>query len=201
MIIGFFGNMSSGKTLLAVKNAYEDSIKMNKRVISNIKLNFDHIKLDTEELIIKSKSDPYFFNNSILLVDEIHNIIDARRSSSLLNTEFTLFLTQIGKLEVNPILYTSQIYESQIDLRMRAFTDREVFCERFEIRNNRVIPVMHDTRITNNPIMIKMIIRDNKMAGEKVLIRRGNYIPKQEDYDRYDTFELVMIDRQKFMRR
>lgn len=200
MIAGFFGIMSSGKGVMSTRFLRWLNSNNPKRIISNCWLNEKNlIILTTEGLYLKSK-DPDFFRNSYLYITELHNIIDARRSSSLLNTNFTQFLTQIGKLDCN-VVYDAQMFESQIDLRMRDFTTLRFFCERYLYTKGQLIDATFQPRVVKEQIAIKtdmQIQRSNGTIQQKSL---GYYLPTTEDYEYYKTREIITLDRDKFLRK
>lgn len=193
MIFGLFGNLSSGKTITSIMLI--DNYFKNQPVISNIKLNFDNaITLSIEKLYDYAINNPEYFLNKILLVDEIHNIVDARRSSSSLNTKFTLFLTQLGKLDCT-LFFTSQILSSQVDLRLRNLCDVFIFCER--VLENPT-DVFNIKRITKDKIYIKCLMYIKVMSGLDYKRFKFIYDPSQY-FNSYDTREIVLIDREKYL--
>lgn len=194
MIFGVFGMMSSGKGVWSTKMLREMRKENPKRVIANCYLNLpsnEFTRLTTEELYLKSR-EPQFFERCYLYITELHSIIDARRSSSLLNTNFTQFLSQIGKVSCT-VIYDSQLFESQIDVRMRDFTPIRFFCERYKLINNIPVPALFDDRIIKDPIVIALEVEHNDFRR-----KLGFYRPVQEDYDFYKTREVIYLNREKF---
>lgn len=207
MITGIFGNLSSGKTALAVYLSHEEFLKNNKKIISTLKLNFKSIYISTETLVditIIERQKKYFFD-SILLADEIHNIVDARRSSSDLNQKFTQFITQLGKLDCN-LVFTSQILKSQIDTRLRDLCDVYIFCERYMLIKNKLYEATFEPRIIydkNNqlvPIRIycNMII---KIQGGKSYKNLEFMFDPSQVYDLYETRKIIILDRDKYLKK
>lgn len=198
--IGIFGVMSSGKDVTAGKILRDALKKKQRKVISNCYLDVpDLIRLENEELYLKHQN-PSFFKNSYLYITELHTILESRSSNALVNKNFTMFLTQIGKIDCK-IIYTSQL-TGQIDLRMREFTPYRIICERLVYREGVMqSPNFYDGRILNEPIFIRMILNYTNLAGEEVYKEIGTYQPEQEDFDFFDTREIIMLDREKFMRR
>lgn len=198
MIAGFFGIMSSGKGVLSTKFLKWRLSEYPKKVISNCYLNlpkYDVLTMDTDTLYMNIKNHD-MFRNSYLYITELHNIIDARRASSLLNTNFTQFLTQIGKLGCY-VIYDSQLLESQIDLRMRAFTPLKFFCERYKIVDGKPVLAVFDDRIIKEQIAIQIHLQ----ILENPIKKLGYYLPEQEDYDIFNTEEIVTLDREKHLSR
>lgn len=205
MIAGFFGIQSSGKGIISTIFLREMIKNYPKRVIANCFLNEKNlIQLTSEELYLKSKT-PGFFVNSYLYITELHNIIDARRPGSLMNTNFTQFLTQIGKIDCS-VVYDSQLFDSQIDLRMREFTTLKFKCERFKIINGHIASAILDDRVIKDkygnlvPIAIKISLDESTSEQEKIR-HLGYYLPSSVDYAYYKTREIVTLDREKHLRK
>lgn len=202
MIIGAFGNLSSGKTATCVKYCYEN-LQKGKKIISNIKLNFEYKHLELDELFEIAFSDNVqykkeFFFKTILFIDEIHNIIDARRSNSQLNTKFTQFVTQIGKLDCT-LLFTSQIFSSQVDLRVREMCNVIITCFRTDDKGKLLV---FEDRISQKNVYIWCIMEvlffgvDSKDNPKTMY----SYNPK-DIFEKYDTREIVLLDRDKYLKK
>lgn len=198
--LGIFGVMSSGKDVTAGKFLRDAMKKKRRRVISNCYLNVpDLVRLSNEELYLKHYK-PDFFKNSYLYITELHTILESRSSNALINKNFTMFLTQVGKIDCK-IIYTSQL-TGQIDLRMREFTPYRIICQRLVNRNGIMQePNFYDGRILDEIIFIKLTLNFTDLKGEEVFKEIGIYQPDQEDFDFFDTREIIMLNREKFMRR
>lgn len=199
MLVGFFGLQSSGKGIISTKFLRWRNEILPKRVISNCYLNQKNCVIKSTEEIYKYSKQPSLFQNSYLYITEMHNIIDGRRTNSLMNTNFTQFLTQVGKLDCD-VIYDAQLFESQIDLRLREFTPLRFLCSRYKIVNNRIVPALFDGRIIKEKIAIKIEIELNSPDGTKIKTL-GYYQPTQEDFDYYKTREIVTLDREKFLKK
>lgn len=196
MIIGILGNLSSGKTLLAIKLIYDELKKNpNKKIFSNIKLNFKYEHIDFESLVSNIINNSSMFFNSIVLADELHLLAESRRSSSDLNLTITKFITQLGKLNCI-MIYTSQIF-SQVDVRLRELTDILVFCERV---SENLEPLFLKSRIVKEKIYIRCELLIKRYGGIKYTSVKFVFNP-QEYYGLYDTREVVMLDRDKFLKK
>ena len=128
MIIGFVGMMGSGKTLSLTRRVY-NLHKKGYKVYSNMHFEFDYEPL-TLELLLAYTNDPELFKDCVIVLDEIHIFIDARRSVSKKNVLISYFLTQTRKKNVK-LFWTSQ-QERQADIRLRQNTDVMVYCSNFE---------------------------------------------------------------------
>lgn len=193
MIIGIFGNMSSGKTVLAVKLAYDEFIKKKAKIISNIELKFPYKFIDSDSLITTVIQQPNIFYESNFLLDEAHNYLESRRSSSSVNLRFVMFLTQLGKLSCSLIM-TSQMIR-QIDIRFRELMDVVIVCNRIDEKGNIIL---ENDRILKKKILIQC-------KGEIYLHGGATILPfcfvfDPEPYFKlYNTREIVIIDREKYV--
>lgn len=204
MIMGFGGKLSGGKTVSAVRYAWQQGLK-GKTVISNIKLIFPQdIKVvrlkntDLVEFIKINFQNPdkirERFYNSCLLLDEIGNIVSARRSSTTLNEMMTQFFMMLGKLSSN-LVYTAQIQESQTDLRLRGVTNIYANCYRFTVRGE---PLIMQDRIISEKIAIVLIYEiDLDILGIKIAREVFNPEPF---FNMYDTREITLLDRSLYLK-
>jgi hypothetical protein len=161
MILGFMGDLGSGKTLGAVIFAYNIYFLSNKKL--SIWANFT-IKGANK---IKSLSQLKRLNNSILVLDELHILIDARMWK--FNKELMDYFLQLRKYN-NFLIFTTQ-HIKQVDVRLRNVTQYIFYCQRFS----------KYFRYTLLDILYKDVI--------KTL-----YLPKEVAkvfYDKYNTFEKV----------
>lgn len=209
-IVGILGG---GKTNLAVKMAFEDW-KNNYSIISNTPLNFDGYKPEfmpnnklikilkscleienmTEESIEKSKKIlKDHFDHKTLVLDEVTNLIDARKASSDLNLLMTNFFMMSNKLSMH-IIYTCQVLDSQADYRVRAVTNFIHEPMKFKLTNS---PIFNEReRILNYAIKILVIKSTN--------YGYWGWIPSSYSYDPtpyykyYDTQSPEMFDRNSF---
>lgn len=199
-IVGFFGVMSSGKGVVSTAFLRYCLNKKYRRVISNCWLNLDYyIRLDTNEVYEKLRDDPTFFKNSYLYITELHNIVDSRRSSTIVNTTFTQRITQIGKLNCK-IIFDSQLV-GQVDVRIREFCPYRVICERFKYVDGKIASIgFWEDRIIKDRIAIKLKLNYTALNGEEKEEKMGYLLPKQKDYDFYKTSEIVTMDREKYLK-
>lgn len=200
-IIGFFGSMSSGKGVVSTAFLRWCLEKRYRRVISNCWLNLAaYTRLTTNDVYDKIKDDPSFFEDSYLYITELHNIVDSRRSSTLVNTIFTQRITQIGKLNCK-IIFDSQLV-GQIDVRIREFCPYRLICAKKKMVEGKLKEVdFWEDRIIKEQIAINMKLNWTDIKGEEQEKEVGYYLPKQEDYDFYKTEEIVTMDREKYLKR
>lgn len=170
------GRKGSGKTLLAVKLAYESFLE-HRDVYSNIKLEFPHTPLtfDMIQTIMKQEC----LQNAFLLIDEIHTIADSRRSMSKQNVSWSYFFTQSRKRGVD-IVATTQ-YVGQVDLRYRNN------CE-YLIKVEKII-------IPTEDIAVRKFINSMTWYEPDGKVRCVKYLKNPEKYFKlYDTMEIIYYD-------
>ena len=205
MIIGLGGNLSGGKTVTAVRFAYEQGLK-GKKIISNIKLNFP------ENIQVEYMSNPEFiefikinyensealkrkFYNTVFLADEIVHLLSGRRTTSTIAELLTNYFMMCGKLNQDVVM-TYQLGTSQLDNRIReAVMNKEGICLRC---TNKGIVFDNSERILNEKIYILIIWQTSLgFLGNK----RGYEIYDPSIYfPMYDTREIVLMDRTVYLK-
>lgn len=199
-MISLLGNMSSGKT---VSSMYFIKTSLKPKIISNIKLfhikyeylsNLDFIewyiktsKMEDkrdQEKIIKEK-----FGNSLFFLDEIGQVVPSRKRT-LINEIYINFLTMLGKINCQ-LIYTSQLFESQVDKVYRLLTPLIIECERITEHGQRVF--------SDERILDKKIIIEQKCTYHTQTIHRQwiQYFDPQEYFKYYKTEELMIMDLKK----
>lgn len=173
-ITGFIGDIGGGKTASMVREAYIKHIQEDKKIISNMRLNFNHqyITLDNFMSMIDNKEN---LTDCILLLDELHIWLDSRTSMSKRNRVVSYLLLQSRKLSID-IFYTTQ-YITQVDVRVRNLTNTLVECY------TDVSPEDSE-KYTLNIVNIRKI---NKMITRKHIFKT-RYV-----YNLYDTNEVISI--------
>lgn len=160
-----------------------------RKVYSNIWLRGAE-KISTEAIPYIVKANTAQFKDTIFFVDEIHTIVDARRSSA--NVDFTGFITQLGKLNCD-LYYTAQIVDSQIDRRLRELGDLFLFCTRYlYIKGNWVNGALYPRKVSY-PVCIQYRAFLKQEGGLSWRQWSNAYIPTKQDYSIYDTTELVVV--------
>lgn len=213
MNIGIGGNLSGGKTILAIAFLVEEFT--NKKIISTINLvGFkDYIHLTSEQFadFIQEYKDDYealetMFKDTVLLLDEARNLISARKSTSNLNEMITQFLMMAGKLDCD-VIYTFQLLNSQIDMQLREITNVFFECERLGI-DKKPLPFQYARmRIPKDkegnliPTIIMVTLMQNDKKGELVKSKKKFFIDPLKYKDFYNTRELVILDREKYLKR
>lgn len=200
------GKLSGGKTTTGTRFSIDKAMKEKKKIISNIRLfnlpeGIEFLWLPNEEFIKFLKLNyrnedalMKMFFNSVLFLDEIVNIISARKSSTNLNEIVTNFLMMTGKLDCD-VVYTYQVQESQVDKRLREIANIYANCYRVD-RNLQ--PLINKPRIVNEKVYILVIMElDFDIAGKKYT--QMLYDPSPY-YKFFNTREMNLTDTSKFMR-
>lgn len=203
MIIGIGGKLSGGKTCTMVHLALKLHKENKKKIVSNIKLyGVEYTYIESEELIdfiIRNKRNEEeikrVFYDSVLLIDEIRNLISARKSSSNLNEVITQFLMMLGKLDCF-CLYTYQVLGSQVDLQMREITSYQLECFRIDEKGKNL---QFEKRVLPYPVYILVAVYEYTL--EK-LVYLGKFILDPVNvYKFYNTREIIIVDRDKYLKR
>ena len=173
----FHGKKGSGKTLNAVKCLYE-KYKEGRTIYSNIHLNFPHKPITKEVLneILKQN----FLSEAVIFLDEVHTIVDCRRSMTGNSIKFGAFFTQSRKRNVDVIGTTQFI--GQVDIRFRNNCD--YFLEHKKIYIDRKI---------QNPKFIILVSWFDNMYN----YLKPTFIKSPSDYfNLYDTNQIIYYDWQ-----
>jgi DNA helicase HerA-like ATPase len=167
--------MGSGKTLFATALA-----RHYHKNGSTIYANFG-LKFPFKPLTMKEISDFNFdFNNSVLIIDEIHLNIDSRSSMSRKNKIISYFITQSRKRNII-LIYTTQ-NAHQIDKRLRTNTDYIIQCRNL-------------TPKAKKDVYIEWTITDPN-DQTRTFIMKADPIFKL-----YDTHQIIDFDRSEFKKK
>jgi len=118
MITLYKGRRGKGKTLTMIKDAYLDHLN-GKVVYSNMKSVKFAIYITNEKILSITKKSEY--RKCVFLIDEIQTLFNSRRSMKTENINFSFFLQQIRKREIE-LRATSQ-FSNTIDLTFRQHVD------------------------------------------------------------------------------
>ena len=176
---GFYlatGKQGSGKTLFITKLLYTE--KDQRKIFSNYKLfglEFEYITFDEEDEqktdILKAlEHDPHYFDNSIMLLDEIHIYFDSLDFMRKNNRDMQKFFSQLRKRNILLLATTQFIYNLDVRIRrqcMNVFDMQHIYQGLF--------------RVTTHEI-------DGYFTEE---ISRFD-VDLSEYYDKYDTTELIL---------
>ena len=171
---GFYlaiGAQGSGKTLLSVALLFELSkIFPNKKIFSNTTLyNINYEKYDFDGLLENIKNNNNYYDNSIILFDEIHIFLNSLDYYKKQNRLVQGFFSQLRKRKIF-LIGTAQ-YILNVDVRIRRQAKRV-----FEIfkRNNHIYEVH-----------IHLIDGYFTQEIDTVFLKLDMY------YNKYDTYEII----------
>lgn len=174
MIIFYFGDPGSGKTLSMIKDAADIYKERHCDIYSNTHLFNLPYTLITQEDLLNWANESTSFENAIILITEAHVFgLDSRTSMKKSNRVLSYLLTQMRKKKCS-VLADSQ-YPRQIDVRLRDLSDITVECH-----HN-----MGSDMFFNK-------IRIKKMNGIVMKTRIFNGTPY---YKYYDTEEVITIPK------
>jgi hypothetical protein len=170
MIIGYVGDMGSGKTLSMVKMAYSLYSK-GYTIFSNFRLNFPFQYFSLDEILGYAENDTNFIN-TVFLVDEAHIFMDSRASMTKRNLILSYFILQTRKKNVW-LFFTTQYYH-QIDKRLRASSNAIVECSSKVLDNGS----MYVLNVFN-------IMKSNKIVTKNFAFYGNKY------FDLFNTNEII----------
>lgn len=154
MIIGYVGDMGSGKTLSMVKMAYSLHNK-GYTIFSNISLNFPFQYFTLDDILSYAENDTNFVN-TVFLVDEAHIFMDSRASMTKRNLILSYFILQTRKKNVW-LFFTTQYYH-QIDKRLRASSNAIVECSSKVLDDGRMFVLNKFNIVKNQKIVEKSFV-------------------------------------------
>lgn len=180
VVIGNIGNLSNGKTNTSIMLYLTEERFKHKRLITNIKTELaswylphnkflEHYEelLTLNEECLQYELEKYW-HNSVWIIDEIEHIADARLTTRKANINITAFFTLLGKLDVD-VIYTAQFLDSQVDKRIRLFTNIILQNKRVDKNFNELFLM---PRYIDEPIYIhiRMLIDRETEIEEKEII-------------------------------
>lgn len=133
MIYFYAGPKGSGKTLTMIKDAFIFH-KRGYKVFTNMKSVTFGSYINNETILKINKESK--LKNCVLLIDEVQTLFNARRSMKKENVDFSFFIQQIRKREIE-MLCTSQ-YTNTTDLILRQHIDiliKPKFFKKYDIVN------------------------------------------------------------------
>lgn len=201
---GFFlaiGKQGSGKTLFTTKLAIDN--KEGRRIFSNYTLygvEFQKITLGNEDEerrgsidILKAlDDDPHYFDNSIMLLDEIHVYLDSLDFMRKNNRRLHTFFSQLRKRNILLLGTTQYIMNVDIRIRrqcmnvfeMKKLTDNEL---KALIKENAIDPADY-TRLKGNLYNVTT----HEIDGYYTDYVSEYHVNLSEYYKYYDTTEIIL---------
>lgn len=171
-IIGFVAKPRQGKTLMMIMWAYRYKRKGWNVLSYRLKTTFS--ELITINDILNFDIKPH----SVLLLDEVHTLIDSR-SVSAVNRLSSYFWTQHGKRDIK-IMYTTQL-NGMVDLRLRDIADKVIGCKKIFVKNKftrkrRLVGFTYGRKIDD----------DTVIYTKRLPIRRA-----KKYFSMYDTTQII----------
>jgi hypothetical protein len=177
---GFYiaiGQQGSGKTLLITKLC-ADNYDKDRKVFSNyalLKLPYQKITFDKSKnpksisILDQLDTDPNFFNNSIMLLDEIHLYLDSLDFMRKNNRRLQTFFSQLRKRNI--LLLATTQYIMNVDIRIRrqcmnVFEMNHIYKDLFKVTTHKI-----DGYFTEEVSSYNIVLSDY--------------------YDHYDTNEII----------
>ena len=118
VIVIYLGRRGAGKTTTMVKDAYIEYMR-GRRVISNMEsLTFGEYMSNEDIVKINKQSD---IENAVLLIDEMQIFFDSRRSMKKSNLDFSNFVQQTRKRNID--IYGTTQFSNAVEKRVRDHTD------------------------------------------------------------------------------
>lgn len=175
MIILYLGARGRGKTLTMVKDGYK-FYKNGFKVYRNFDCSFGKF-IDNEDIVNLDKNSNII--NAVLLIDEIQIFFDSRRSSKHQNLNFSNFVQQSRKRNIN-ILTTTQ-YANTVDLRLKQHLDYIAYP--FYNKNFNICEVIYKDLTSIEDNIFTGILKEPKT--EKVYYNAKNI------FKMYNTNEMI----------
>jgi len=191
VLIGFVGEMRSGKTLFMTIALYEDWLD-KKQILTNYSLNipYNELTVDMIEDSIKYDESDLFTDKSIG-IDEIHLWMDARTGSAKRNRLLSYFITQSGKLDTK-IYWTSQFLR-QVDVRLRANTSILYKTSRYILKNGQKIYLSQNDKRTDFYIDADKYILKETPRGMRWVYEKTLTLKNAKSYFKlYDTKQKII---------
>ena len=181
MIRLILGLPDSGKTLTAVKFIKECNTpvytNLDVKLPNAIRLKWDHIIKDNKINWEFWRTQIKKHGNFSLVIDEIHNVMHARRSQSKSNVHLSIFFAQIRKVcgdhEKSHFIAISQELE-RIDISVRDIASEIVVCEKAQYNNLVPTTVLQENK-TVTRLVPTNIIRLTWFNGGRVLQRYNDW--------------------------
>lgn len=177
-IIGWFGDMGSGKSLSMTRYAFAYQ-RMGWKIYCNYGVDFPHVKVGKDFLksIIEENKIVEGDDKVLFCIDEFDIYVDSRSPMNKDNRVISWFLKQIRK-QTAALMYTTQ-FEHQVDKRLRGLTRYEVICSSKDL----------NIHTPNGIKSFKIIYNDFYFKDKKI---RGTRFFGDKWFNLYDTKELIV---------
>lgn len=196
VIVGFIGEMRSGKTLM-MTYYLADYLRRNpkNKIFTNYGVSYKHT-LVTPKSMSDAAVDPDndIFKDCGIGIDEMHIFMDSRTSGAKRNRLLSYFLTQSGKNQ-NMLCYTSQFLR-QVDVRLRMNTS--ILYKTYRVRYNpltqRFSKIRQDDPTTNFQIKLERYeMQDTRQGLMFVPVWKKIIWGPQKLFGLYNTKERIFL--------
>jgi len=179
MIHLVLGKQGSGKTLFLIKKAYE-AYKSGKKVYSNVALTFPYDPIDYNDII------NYKYSDAVVIIDEIHILLPARRSTSEINMNICLgFLSMARKKKLE--IYGSTQNARKVDVLFREEVDYFYKCTKWGyIRTWQIMNSNED--LGDTPIVIMLDVLET-YEGHTL----KDFFLANPYYNAYDSTQIIEV--------
>lgn len=200
MILGYTGTLGGGKTLCAVRDAWVYSLEAGGAPVwGNLTLHaggwaqhrlvnpaFKLGRVSAPDDIVRMVAE----GGGILILDEVHQDLDARQSLATQNILLSRFLMYMRKSGIT-VLYTAQD-AAMIDKRMRAVTDLITWCEGWGPRNARTHRFTRIHYRSGRQVRVEVLTSD-QLAQVYPLYDTLEFVRQLEFPSRLAEFEVFML--------
>lgn len=206
MNIGLIGNLSRGKTVTCcyladnLINDYKRDFGISKRLIANTDIslkNHSCYRLSNKDLLLLLKEPERnkdrierIFKNSVYVIDEISNLLFARKST-IVNELVLNLCMMFGKLDCD-LIYTAQRMTTQVDVLLRDLTDIKIVPTRVTMEG---APIVFGPRFLTEKIMIKCSC---KMFIDDKVKKFSFFYDPEPYYDSYESKRIELFNRNAF---
>lgn len=200
MILGYTGTLGGGKTLCAVRDAWIYSLQAGGAPVwGNLTLHpagwaqhrlvnpaFRLGRVSSTDDIVRMVAE----GGGLLILDEVHQDLDARQSLATANILLSRFMMFMRKCGVT-VLYTAQD-PAQIDKRLRAVTDVLTWCEGWGPRGSRTHRFTRVHYRSGRQVRVEMLTSD-QLAQVYPLYDTLEFVRQLEFPSRLAEFEAFML--------
>lgn len=157
-IIGIVGRRGAGKTLYAVKLAYDYHL-LGKTIYSNIHLAFPY-KTITPDMLLKLPTE---MNNSVIIIDEVQAWADAYDFLSRHSRALANLAQQLRKRKIH-LIFTTQFFRQAVK-RLRDQTDYIITMEKYFTSGTAITTVYDATALEGEDLVVKFVFNGRAYFG------------------------------------
>lgn len=223
MIRLILGGVGSGKSLLATKYA----LKRDNHLFLNYKIRTpNNTRIKVQHIIDSADKKPHvnwdYWNAAVkkhggfdIIIDEIHNVMHARRAMSRQNVIMSQWISQIRKVtgdnEHYDFLCISQAFE-RIDVAVRDLAYEIIICKKVELTQNVMTTIYKNGKKMVVALPVTLIFltyftgdncKDNymiwKATKNKRFVSKQSYFYANPYFKFYDSYELLSFGEDEYL--